>query len=193
MKANDNILEIGCGAGRFTIPLLSLGLKITGLDLSENLLKTLKKGKHKNLTLLNGDIDEAPRLTKEKFHKIVGFFILHHLPELVNSLESLKKVAKKNTTVCFVEPNPYNLMYYPQIFIYKNMSWDEEKGFVKLTPGFLKKTFKKAGYKDIKVTNYGFLPPFVVSRGPGVQIDNFLEKLPLKTFLPFQLITAKIP
>lgn len=192
LSPQDTILEIGCGAGRFTIPLLTLGLKIHGLDLSKKLLADLKRQRGKNLTLLLGDIDAVEKLTKTRFDKIIGFFILHHLPELTMSLKNLRKVSKKNMSVAFVEPNPFNLMYYPQSFIYKNMSWKEEKGFIRLTPGFLKKTFKEAGYKDIKIVNYGFLPPFIVSRGPGIYLDNFLEKLPIKTFLPFQLITAKI-
>lgn len=192
LNPQDTILEIGCGAGRFTIPLLSLGLKIHGLDLSKKLLKDLENLKQKNLVLLEGDLDEIGQLTKVKFNKLIGFFILHHLPQLERSLKSLKKVSQKNSLISFVEPNPLNPMFYPQPFIYKNMSWREEKGFIKLTPSFIKKSFEKAGFEDIKIINFGFLPPFIVSRGPGIYFDNFLEKLPLKTFLPFQLITAKV-
>lgn len=195
LNSTDKILEVGCGAGRFTLPLLHINsqFKITGLDFSEKLIKELNSLKLKNVKTLLGDIDEVNKLTNEKFNKIIGFYILHHLPDLEKSLQSLKKVAGKNASVAFVEPNPLNLLYYPQPFISKNMSWNEEKGFLKLKKSFLEKSFGKAGYKDLKIQKFGFFPPFIVNRKFGILLDNTFEKSPLKTFLPFQLITARIP
>lgn len=193
LKSTDKILEIGCGSGRFTLPLLSLGYKITGLDFSKELLDELKKEKAKNLNLIRSDIDLVSEKTNQKFNKIIGFFILHHLPDLEKSLLSLKNAATKNATVGFVEPNPFNPLYYPQPFLSKNMSWNEEKGFRKLTPSYLEKTFASTGYKDLKIYRYGFFPPFILNSKIGLQLDNLLENIPIKTFLPFQLITAKIP
>jgi len=195
LNSHDHILEVGCGSGRFTLPLLhhNSNLKITGVDFSEKLLKELNTLKLRNVKTLLGDIDEINKLTKERFNKIIGFYILHHLPNLEKSLRSLKKVAKGGTQVAFVEPNPLNLLYYPQPFISKNMSWHEEKGFIKLKKKFLEDQFKKAGYKDLKINKFGFFPPFILNRKWGLLLDNSLEKLPVKTFLPFQLITARIP
>ncbi len=195
LNSHDHILEVGCGSGRFTFPLLhqNSNLKITGLDFSEKLLKELNTLKLRNVKTLLGDVDEINKLTKEKFNKIIGFYILHHLPDLENSLKSLRKVTKGGTQVAFVEPNPLNLLYYPQPFISKNMSWHEEKGFMKLKKKFLEEQFKKAGYKDLKIHKFGFFPPFIMNRKWGIILDNTLEKSPIKTFLPFQLITATIP
>jgi len=39
----ENILELGCGNGRVTIPLLERGLKVTGVDISNDMLNILKK------------------------------------------------------------------------------------------------------------------------------------------------------
>ena len=194
LNSTDKVLEIGCGSGRFTLPLnyLNRDLKITGLDFSKKLITELKQLKLSNVKTLQGDVDEVEKLTREKYNKIIGFFILHHLPNLEESLRILRKTTLKNAVVGFIEPNPLNPLFYPQPFLYKNMSWKEEKGFVKLNQKFLRKTFLEAGYKDVRIENFGFLPPFIVSRGPGLNIDNLLEKIPLKTFLPFQLITAKV-
>ena len=40
--SKDKILEIGCGTGRITIPLAQAGSKITGIDLSKNMISILR-------------------------------------------------------------------------------------------------------------------------------------------------------
>ena len=38
----DSILELGCGTGRITIPLIEAGFNVTGLDISESMLSLAK-------------------------------------------------------------------------------------------------------------------------------------------------------
>ena len=59
IKKTDNILDIGCGAGRTTINLYKLGYKnIIGLDLSTNLIEYAKNYVRENnldIEFVNGD------------------------------------------------------------------------------------------------------------------------------------------
>ena len=41
-KKDVNILELACGTGRITLPLLERGFKVTAIDLSESMLNILK-------------------------------------------------------------------------------------------------------------------------------------------------------
>jgi len=45
------ILDLGCGAGRTTIPLHGMGFDVTGLDISKNLIDKLNKKNHLQLNL----------------------------------------------------------------------------------------------------------------------------------------------
>ena len=62
IKQTDKILEVGCGMGKFTFPLLKRGFKITGLDLSPFLLQKLLEHNNNlfNIDLICSDILEIP-------------------------------------------------------------------------------------------------------------------------------------
>lgn len=75
---NGPILELCCGSGRITLPLLKNGFKITAVDLSGDMLSNLKqqldKGKKyqqvkKNLRLVTGDMSSLE--LDEKFNLII--------------------------------------------------------------------------------------------------------------------------
>lgn len=72
------ILELCCGSGRLTLPLLKAGYKITAVDLSEDMLdnmKTIIDGKKRyervkdNLTIINADMLNLD--LKERFNLII--------------------------------------------------------------------------------------------------------------------------
>lgn len=61
-KPNSNILDIGCGTGRTTIPLYELGYKITGLDLTPLMIENAKKiAQAKNLEIFY-EVGDATKL-----------------------------------------------------------------------------------------------------------------------------------
>ena len=84
IKQTDKILEVGCGMGKFTFPLLKRGFKITGLDLSPFLLQKLLEHNNNlfNIDLICSDILEIPSEYDEQFDYVIGFFTLHHFLQL---------------------------------------------------------------------------------------------------------------
>ena len=194
LKPNDDILEIGCGMGRFTLPLLEKSLRITGIDLSLDMLERLRKfaGKNPNLTLIKGDVDKLSSFTNKKFDAIIGFFILHHLENLDKSFESIHRRLKKNGQVGFIEPNLFNPLYYFQFAFSKDMSWEGEKGILNMTKANITKKLSNNGFEVTNFKYFGFFPPFIVNSRIGFYLNNFAEKImPIKSLLPFILITAK--
>lgn len=73
----NSVLELCCGSGRLTLPFLKAGLRVTAVDLSEdmlsNLQKNLKNRKYsrvkKNLTVINGDMTKLE--LDEKYNIII--------------------------------------------------------------------------------------------------------------------------
>jgi ubiquinone/menaquinone biosynthesis C-methylase UbiE len=119
ISTKDKILEVSFGMGKFTFPLLKRRFKITGLDLSPFLLEQLLRYNDNmfDIPLLACDVLDAPHELDNSFDHVIGFFTLHHFHNLRICFQALARLVKSGGTVCFVEPNAFNPLYYVQIFI----------------------------------------------------------------------------
>lgn len=92
----QNILDAGCGHGRYSFALASLGSKrITAVDYEKSLINLAKKKfKKKNLTFLNQDVLNL-RFKSNKFDRIFCNGVLHHTGNLNKGLSEIFRVCKK--------------------------------------------------------------------------------------------------
>jgi len=108
----DNILEVGCGTGRVLKALLENGNKVTGVDVSDEMLKIAEKNlessiQHGKLILKNHNFNNEP--LKEMYNKcFITFFTFNYL--LNNPVEFVK-----NVYACML-PNAVILadLFYPK-------------------------------------------------------------------------------
>lgn len=199
IKKEDNVLEIGAGAGRFTIHLLKAGFNVTCMDISKSQLRRLKENAKKigipadKLKIHCTSIEDMD--TDNYYDAVIGFYILHHLDidNIKNTFLKFRKLLKHNGKICFLEPNRLNLLFALQILFQKDMDFRYEKGLFKLSKNLLKKALISVQYENIVFGNFGFFPPQIINRFPfTLKCENILEKVPFfNKFLPFLLMTAE--
>ncbi|MDX9893241.1 MAG: methyltransferase domain-containing protein [Patescibacteria group bacterium] len=92
ISKNDKILEIGCGAGAFLLPLYEQGYNVAGLDYSQSLLDAAKKvlvganlvcGQANNLPFKNGEFDV-----------VISNSIFHYLPSIDYAAKVLNEMFR---------------------------------------------------------------------------------------------------
>jgi SAM-dependent methyltransferase len=186
----DRILEVGCGMGRYTLLLAEQGYKVEGMDLSPILLDRLKGygAGHFSIPLHCADLHQIPDEFKEKYDVVLGFFTLHHLMDIEKCFHNMAHILKPGGKIIFLEPNPYNFLFYLQMLVTPEMTWQGDKGMLRMRKKVIFNAMRKAGFANLKMDRFGFFPPFVVNRPFGQILEPKLEKIILwKSFLPFQL------
>ncbi len=196
IRRDEKLLEVGCGMGKFTLPLLQNRFDVTGLDLSPFLLQKLLEynGNGFPVKLICSDILDVPEECNGKFDKVIGFFTLHHFHHLETYFQAMARTLKPGGEIIFLEPNAFNPLYYFQILFSPTMTWQGDKGVADMTKGNFRKAAEYAGLEGLEIKRYGFLPPFAVNRQAGRAVDLGLEKL--RVFEPlsaFQLIRLRRP
>jgi SAM-dependent methyltransferase len=196
LSPRDRILEVGCGMGRYTLLLARRGLQVEGLDLSGVLLDRLRSygaGIYDG-PLYAADIADPPEPLIGRFDVVVALFALHHMHDLAPAFDAMFRVVKPGGRVVFLEPNPYNPLFYIQILATPGMSWQGDKGIVMMRRRVIFGGLERAGFVDPEMERFGFLPPFAVNHAAGRRVEAVLERVPFwRTLLPFQLFRAYRP
>jgi len=130
------ILDLGCGAGRTTIPLHGMGFDVTGLDISKNLIDKLNK-KNPKVKAVVGDAKNL-NFPKETFHIVIfshnSLDCLETLKERELVLNEINKVLKKDGYLIF-SSHYFNLVATNAISIknvlsnFKNYIFNRNSGY----------------------------------------------------------------
>ena len=190
----ERVLEVGCGMGRYTLILAQRGVRVEGLDLSGVLLDRLREfdGGQYNIPLYCADVLHAPEELDGQFDVVVGFFTLHHLHSLPACFEAMTRLVKPGGRVVFLEPNPYNILYYIQMLITPGMTWQGDGGMIRMRRNPIFRAMQGAGLGRFVMARFGFFPPFLANRPWGARLEAVLERVPVwRSFLPFQLFRGE--
>lgn len=177
------LVDFGCGGGHFVLNFLKKGFEVTGIDLSDEALRILKKRAHKyklskKLHLLNNGLYTPIRELEGKFDAGCMIVTYHCIS---NKKEEQKKVFKnftrlirKNGKVLIMEPNPLNPLYYLfYLFVYKK-NLQEGFSIINSRKEILVNLLKETGMSDMEISYHSFL-----CKIPGI-----------RNFSAFHIITA---
>lgn len=90
-EKNGEALDLGCGIGANSRPLLNLGWRVTGIDRHAEALRQFKLfAEGKNPTLIKGDVTQCD-IPKNKFNLVIALQLLNYLePKSIRPL--MKKI-----------------------------------------------------------------------------------------------------
>ena len=171
-RPGERVLELGSSGGRFTLPLLEAGCRVTGVDISPRSIAYLERlvADHPlrgNLTLLDDDAGTLGKVTARDFDAVVGAHILHHLDDVEEALRAACARLRPGGRAVFVEPNPWNPQWYVQVTVHPGRSWRVERGLLRMWPRRVRRAFLRAGFADCRVSSFGCFPPFVLNAIPA--------------------------
>ena len=171
------ILDVGCGAGKYTAALAATGRAVEGLDLTPALIDQFRVSLPE-LTAHVADAATPPVALESRYDAAVGFFFLHHVADLRPILAGVKRMLKPGGTAVFIEPNPRFFGYYVQIAVTPRMSWRAERGMLKMTPRRFEDAGRAVGFNTFQHHAFGAMPPAIANRSWGRRAERLFEALP---------------
>src|SRR3989344_8663 len=132
LKPPAKIIDVATGTGAQAYELAKLGLDVTGVDLSPEMLQQAKKKLHKSLKLrfLHADATELPFRNNE-FDGASISLGLHDMPYEIGLavMSEIKRVVKKNGSILIVdymEPKNHAVatLLHPLIKLYETPNYD---------------------------------------------------------------------
>ena len=91
IKRGNNILEIGCGEGTFLKKMSELGINVTGLTLSQEQVKIIKKKNYKNVRIELLNYKDIPKSFHNKYDAILCNGSLEHFRSVSENEETVYK------------------------------------------------------------------------------------------------------
>jgi len=195
LGVDESLLDVGCGMGKYAIPLAERGYAVEALDISPGLLADLASAARgrASIPIHCADILEPNEILCGRFDVVAGFFMLHHLLDVGEALRNMRKRLKANGRVAFLDANPLCPLYYFQIAFTLGMSWKAERGIVNLTAKKLLAGLTAAGFRNCRIERFGILPPFLRSIRGGAAFEGLFDSMSvLMPVAAFQLISAEL-
>ena len=169
------VLELGCGTGAFTKPLLEImpKLRLVGIDVSSKTIEHIEKrmAEYPNVKF---EVADSTQLLygDATFDAVVGNSVLHHVP-IDTTISEMHRVLKPGGIIWFSEPNMMN----PQIALEKNIrfigEWlqnsPDETAFFRWR---LARHLREVGFEKVAVLPFDFLHP-----GMPVRLIDSLNKI----------------
>ncbi len=179
LHPGDRVLEVGFGMGRHAFIMADMGLHVEGIELSPFLIDQFRRfnaGRYQ-IPVYQGDLHRMLQSLYSRFSAVVGFFVLHHAADIEVALAEMAKALTPGGRMIFVEPNPYNPLFYIQILITPGMSWRAERGITRLRRSVLERAVERAGLEGPFVRHFGLFPPILANRRWGAGLERMLERL----------------
>jgi SAM-dependent methyltransferase len=186
--AEDTVLDVGCGPGKYTLAVARRGVRVEGMDLTPGLVDQLR-AVAPDIPAHVGDLGDPPPALLGRFDVVIGFFVLHHIEHLDRAMAGVRALLRPGGRAAFIEPNPRFLGYYAQVTLTPGMSWRGERGILRMRSRLLRDHAERAGLGDFAVARFGAFAPALANRRGGRRVEAAIDGIPgSKRLQAFQVL-----
>lgn len=192
LREGESVCEWGAGMGRFSRLSLDRGARLCAIELSPSLADACREALADAplARVETGDVLSVLQRTDERFDLMLGFFVLHHLPELEAYFAAAYNALRPGGRMAFAEPNPWNPLFPIQITLVPSMRWSAEAGIYRLFPKALRSAALNAGFSRVDIGYYGALPRAPYNALAEKGLERHAERVVPAGLKPFQTIVA---
>lgn len=163
------LLEFGCASGSFLEWMAKCGWEVEGIEFSDTAAQAARKLGH---SVHTGPLETAPNYEKP-FDLIVGWMVLEHLHEPIESLKKLRQCAHKDSWLVLSVPNAGSLE-----FKFFNENWyalQLPTHLFHFTPQSIEIVLKAGGWKLEKIYHQRVLGNLIASIGYSLEARGLIS------------------
>jgi SAM-dependent methyltransferase len=132
LAPDSRILDLGCGTGYLSLNFLSRGYRLTGLDLSREMIQAFEDSipiaLKPQAQLVVGDVEEFLSQNQDRFDAIILSAILHHLFDYESVLRNIcSSLSSGKKLLVFFEPLKQEVQSPIRFALHRALSWLDEK------------------------------------------------------------------
>jgi SAM-dependent methyltransferase len=157
-EGTGSLLDVGCGTGAYAAGLSELGWDVTGVDVSEDMLR---RARAKGVTTVRADASALP-FEDASFAAAVSVFTHTDFDDFAGAVREVARVLEPSAPLVYVGAHP--------CWIGPHSTYDAARGYPELYPGWYR-----------QVARYSQAPG--VWKASGVRIRVGAVHLPLGVFL----------
>jgi ubiquinone/menaquinone biosynthesis C-methylase UbiE len=197
---DKTVLEVAVGTGRFALNLASRGAKVTGLDSSPAMLKISGEKAHKagvseRVTLVEGGATSLP-FPDASFDAVICINALNHIPNQVEVLREIARVAKHSATVVTNYTN-FCSPYLPVALyvLLRGRAWNKDVYTTWFSPPEIGRLHRLAGLKIERTCGVVHWPVWLSSRVclAAFRVANAIFHRPPLDLLSPQIFVSATP
>ncbi len=123
-RANESILDVGCGNARDIIPMLESGAQITGIDISQGMIneaqRDLEEAGYQGVSMQVGDATHLP-FPDNCFDKVLCSEVIEHIPDADKAVGEMFRVLKRGGRLVISTPNCRSLYGFDRYIVWEKM------------------------------------------------------------------------
>jgi len=195
--AGEEVLDLGCGWGRTTLPLLAAGCRVTGLDISAATLAALtarvaEAGASDRFSAICQPAEELA--AEQRFSLAIGRGFLHHLEQPLPVLRRVHRALQPGGRALFLDPNPLNPGWLPLHLLHPALSVRDERYLWLQTGDRVRRLMLQAGFADVRLDFVGFVPGASARCAHAIDdLESRLGQLPvLRRLALYKIISGRV-
>ncbi len=157
-KGNGSLLDVGCGTGAYSPGLTELGWNVTGVDISEDMLR---RARGRGVDTVQADVTALP-FTDATFDAVISVFTNTDVDDLGTVVPEIVRVLRPGAPLVYLAVHP--------CFVGPHSLYDPARGTPELHPGWYR-----------RVGRYTEAPG--IGSASGLRIRVGATHLPLGLFL----------
>ena len=152
--AGQDVLSLACGQGQDARLLAHLGATVTGVDISEEMLRHARRHETadaRGIAYVQGDVEDLASFADASFDGVLCHMALMDVPDLAATIGSVARVLKGGGWFVFSIVHP---CYHPHVQILSDYLFD---------------------HRYLKVVPVDWLPPHAYHRPLGAYVDELAK------------------